>query len=113
MQHAPKTNRRKVLAWGAALASGVGACTEGEEPANEPVTPDQLTDLSAIDAIKAMREGELSAEDYAAALLRRCEAGTHLNAFITLDPPRVLEAAREADRSPPARTCTRAHPPFR
>ena len=45
-----------------------------------------------------MRRGELSAEEYAAALLQRCEAGEHLNAFITLDPQRVLEAAREADR---------------
>ena len=38
------------------------------------------------------------AEDYATALLQRCEAGEHLNAFITLDPPQVLEAAHEADR---------------
>ncbi len=45
-----------------------------------------------------MRQGELLAEDYAAALLQRCEAGEYLNAFITLDPPRVHEAAREADR---------------
>ncbi len=46
-----------------------------------------------------MRQGELLAEDYAAALLQRCEAGEHLNAFITLDPPRVLERARESDRN--------------
>ncbi len=98
MQHSLKTTRRKILAWGAALASGVVACKGGEEHANEPVTPARLTDLSAIDAIKAMRAGDLLAEDYAAALLHRCEAGAHLNAFITLDPPRVLEAAREADR---------------
>lgn len=98
MQRPLMTTRRKILAWGAALASGVVACKGDEEQANEPVTTDRLTDLSAIDAIKAMREGELSAEDYAAALLRRCESGAHLNAFITLDPPRVLEGAREADR---------------
>lgn len=30
--------------------------------------------------------------------LHRCEAAKHLNAFITLDPDRVLEAACEADR---------------
>ena len=45
-----------------------------------------------------MRSGEISAEDYARALLRRCEAGAHLNAFITLRPEAVLEAARECDR---------------
>ena len=98
MQHSPKTTRREVLAWGAALASGVAACDRGEEHANAPVTPDRLTELSAIDATRAMRQGEVSAEDYATALLHRCEAGKFLNAFITLDPPRVLEAAREADR---------------
>ena len=98
MQHSPKATRRDVLAWGAALASGVVACDRGRQHADAPVMPDRLTALSATDAITAMRQGELSAEDYATALLRRCEAGKHLNAFITLDPPRVLEAAREADR---------------
>ena len=98
MQRSLKTTRRRVLAWGAALASGVVACSGDEEHANEPVAPDRLTDLSAIDAIRAMREGDLSSEDYATALLHQCEAGKHLNAFISLDPPRVLEAAREADR---------------
>jgi len=58
-----------------------------------------LTDLSATEAIAAMRRGELSAEDYATALLDRCERGKDLNAFITLEPERVLEAARAADRS--------------
>lgn len=98
MQRSPKTTRRDVLAWGAALASGAVACNRGEERANAPVIPDRLTELSAIDATRAMRQGEVSAEAYAAALLHRCEAGKHLNAFITLHPPRVLEAAREADR---------------
>ncbi|MCH8073791.1 MAG: indoleacetamide hydrolase [Proteobacteria bacterium] len=98
MQRPLKTSRRDVLAWGAALASGLVACNRGEEHANAPVTPDRLTELSAIDGIRAMRQGEVSAEDYAAALLQRCEAGKHLNAFITLDRDRVLEAARESDR---------------
>ncbi|HSF14218.1 MAG TPA: indoleacetamide hydrolase [Vicinamibacteria bacterium] len=57
-----------------------------------------LTELTATDAVKAMREGELRAEDYASALLQRCEAGKHLNAFITLEPEHVLGAARAADR---------------
>lgn len=57
-----------------------------------------LTDLSATAAVAAMRQGELRAETYAGALLERCEAAAKLNAFITLQPERVLEAARAADR---------------
>ena len=58
-----------------------------------------LIDLSATQAAAAMRRGDLFAEDYAAALLERCEQGSYLNAFIALEPERVLEAAREADRA--------------
>ena len=45
-----------------------------------------------------MRSGDLLAEDYARALLDRAEAHASLNAFITLDRERVLEAARECDK---------------
>ena len=55
-------------------------------------------DLSATEAVAAMRRGDFSAEDYAAALLDRCKLTRDLNAFITLEPERVLEAARAADR---------------
>ena len=44
----------------------------------------------------AMRQGEMTAEEYATALVDRCEAGKHLNAFISFDADRVLEAARAA-----------------
>jgi mandelamide amidase len=44
-----------------------------------------------------MVQGEISAEHYAKALLRQCAAGSGLNAFITLRPERVLEAARQCD----------------
>jgi len=57
-----------------------------------------LIELTATDAIAAMRHGDLRAEDYAVALLNRCEQCKHLNAFITIDPERVLASAREADR---------------
>jgi Asp-tRNA(Asn)/Glu-tRNA(Gln) amidotransferase A subunit family amidase len=57
-----------------------------------------LIDLSAVDAVAAMRAGAVTAEIYAEALLARCEAGRRLNAFITLDPDRVRAAARAADR---------------
>jgi mandelamide amidase len=44
-----------------------------------------------------MRTGALAAERYAGALLERCAQLQALNAFITLDPVRVLEQARSAD----------------
>lgn len=56
-----------------------------------------MIELSASAAVAAMRAGELSALDYAEALLARCAAGAALNAFITLDPAAVRDAARAAD----------------
>jgi indoleacetamide hydrolase len=56
-----------------------------------------MIELSATAAVAAMRTGEMSALDYAEALLARCAAGAALNAFITLDPAEVREAARAAD----------------
>ncbi len=91
-----KTSRREFLAWAAALASGAAGCGRSDDNSGIPMTR-PLTDLSAIDAIAAMQGGDITAEAYAAALLDRCEAGSHLNAFISLDPERVLEAARAAD----------------
>ena len=58
----------------------------------------QLAELSAVEAVTQMSRGELSAERYAQALLARCEAARALNAFITLEPERVLEEARARDR---------------
>ncbi|MGH8687704.1 MAG: hypothetical protein ACREVQ_08340, partial [Burkholderiales bacterium] len=43
------------------------------------------TALSVAAAAQAIREGTLSAERYAEALLERCAAHAGLNAFITLD----------------------------
>jgi Asp-tRNA(Asn)/Glu-tRNA(Gln) amidotransferase A subunit family amidase len=57
-----------------------------------------MIDLSAREAVTAMISGEISAEAYANALLRRCAQGRTLNAFITLDPDAVRGAARTLDR---------------
>jgi Asp-tRNA(Asn)/Glu-tRNA(Gln) amidotransferase A subunit family amidase len=57
-----------------------------------------VIELSAVEAVARMRQGDLKAEDYATALLARCDAGRHLNAFISISPERVKEAARAADR---------------
>lgn len=53
--------------------------------------------LSACDAVAAMSTGRFSALDYAEALLARCAERSDLNAFITLEPDTVREAARTAD----------------
>jgi indoleacetamide hydrolase len=57
-----------------------------------------LLELSAVQAVKLMATGELAAERYAQALLAQCARHKALNAFITLEPERVLEQARAADR---------------
>ncbi len=57
-----------------------------------------MIELSATQAVAAMRAGEISAEAYAEALLAQCAAGDYLNAFITLEPDSVREAALAADR---------------
>ncbi|MBC7504540.1 MAG: hypothetical protein H7267_02240, partial [Sandarakinorhabdus sp.] len=56
-----------------------------------------MIELSATAAVAAMRSGDMSALDYAEALLARCAAGAALNAFITLDPAAVRAAAQAAD----------------
>ena len=58
-----------------------------------------LSELSATQAVTAMRNGAIKAEDYAAALLARAEKLKALNAFITLRPDEVRQAARDADRA--------------
>jgi mandelamide amidase len=60
--------------------------------------PRDLSNLTAVQAVGAMRRGDITAEQYAQFCLMRAEALQHLNAFITLDPEAVLEAARRADR---------------
>jgi mandelamide amidase len=58
----------------------------------------EMIELTAGHAVDALRAGDFAAEAYAQALLARCEAGKALNAFITLEPEAVLEAARAADK---------------
>jgi Asp-tRNA(Asn)/Glu-tRNA(Gln) amidotransferase A subunit family amidase len=91
------TSRRAFLVDAAALlgAAAVGGLLPDRQVRGAGQTP--LTDLSAVDAVAAMREGNLKAEDYARALLNRAAALQSLNAFRTLDRELVLEAARGAD----------------
>jgi len=89
-------SRREFMAWGAALAAGAAGCGRIDREASTNMTT-PLTEMSATDAVAAMRQGDISAEDYANALLERAAAGSHLNAFQNLQPDQVLEAALAAD----------------
>jgi indoleacetamide hydrolase len=88
---------RRGFVLGAAAAAGLSA-VRGLSLADTPaVAQEQLTELTAVEAVGRMSRGELTCERYARALLERCRAASALNAFITLDPARVLEDARARD----------------
>jgi len=57
-----------------------------------------LHELGVADAANAVRAGDVSAEALADALLKRAGVHARLNAFISLEPDKVREAARAADR---------------
>ncbi len=59
----------------------------------------QLIELTASEAVASMQRGEFPAEAYASALLVRARQCADLNAFRTLEPDRVLEAACAADKT--------------
>jgi hypothetical protein len=75
-------------------ASAAGSMSLADRRA---MTPSELCELTAVTAVGAMRRGDIAAETYAAALLGRCQAYSALNAFISLEPERVLDSARGAD----------------
>jgi mandelamide amidase len=96
-----RITRRGFLTGASAFALGAGAADPGRPGRPLALTPDRdaaLLDLSAVEAVRRMTGGELAAERYAQVLLARCAQRQPLNAFITLEPQRVLEAARAADR---------------
>jgi indoleacetamide hydrolase len=58
-----------------------------------------LTSLGLAAAAAAVRNGDITSETYATALLQRARALAGLNAFITIDEAAVLAAARDADKA--------------
>lgn len=55
--------------------------------------------LSLTAAAAAIRNGEITSENYTRALLQRAQTLADLNSFITIDEGAVLTAARDADRA--------------
>jgi Asp-tRNA(Asn)/Glu-tRNA(Gln) amidotransferase A subunit family amidase len=95
------SRRTFVLGTTATMAiSAAGAKTPVATPVNgTPLGGDAgLCNLSAAEAVSHISQGALTSERYARALLARCQSAHALNAFITLEPDRVLEAARDRDR---------------
>ena len=89
----------KVTAAGSADGAGSSATTAGGTAAGGGGSGGnaELCNLSAVEAVAHMSQGALTAERYAQALLANCQAAHALNAFIALEPARVLEAARARD----------------
>ncbi len=56
----------------------------------------EITGWTASEALRQIGAGRISAREYAEALLAQCERSGGLNAFIHLDPERVLDAASRA-----------------
>jgi mandelamide amidase len=93
-----KQSRRDFLARSAALSASLVAFGYRANSMPPESSARSLLDLSATEATALMRDGALTAETYANALLKQCETQSLLNAFISLEPAEVLEAAREADK---------------
>ena len=98
-----RLSRRGFLLGASGLAVTACACQYDTQrtPASDgdsSLADSALVNLSAVRAIGMMSRGELAAERYASALLVRCAEQQALNCFITLEPARVLEAARAADQ---------------
>lgn len=91
-------SRRGFITAGVALGvTELTGCRAGHDRDARSPGADDVTELSASEAIRRMQLGDMTAEAYAGALLARADAEARLNAFITIDRAKVLEAARSLD----------------
>jgi mandelamide amidase len=90
-------SRREFLLRSAALAVAAAGSTLWGCSGRNRFESEDLTELSAADAVAAMARGDIKAEDYARALLDKAQRLQALNAFRVIEPDTVLEAARAAD----------------
>ncbi len=91
----PNEFSRRSFVVGASAALAMTQLPESAAPTGPGAAA--LLELSAVQAIGSVNRGEVSAERYASVLLGRCAELRRLNAFIALEPERVLEAARGLD----------------
>src|SRR5688572_11093813 len=99
MSMKPRCARRRFLAGSSALAGSAAASAFLPALNANAQASSDLTELTAVAAVTAMRNGDLKSEDYAKALLARAQRLERLNAFRTMRPAMVLEAARAADQT--------------
>ncbi len=59
----------------------------------------RLSALGLAEAARSIRQGQLTSEDYTAALVQKARERSDLNAFVTIDEDAVLQAARAADKA--------------
>jgi mandelamide amidase len=96
MSNSEWVTRREFLGGAAGVAAlATPVVTLAELGPNSSVG--ELVQLTATDAVTHMTHGDFTVERYARALLSRCATLRTLNAFITLEPTKVLEAARACD----------------
>ena len=91
--------RREFVLTSLAGIAGIAYKTSAESSQETRSDTDaQLLDLTATDALLLLRNGDLSAERYARALLDQCDKHRDLNAFIFFDGARVIDDAIAADK---------------
>jgi Asp-tRNA(Asn)/Glu-tRNA(Gln) amidotransferase A subunit family amidase len=101
----PNTSRRNFFknttaVSAAAMLGGVGAgltACGGDGDANTPLTSAEQLNLTAAEAVAALKAGKMTATDYVTQLLARAKSLSELNAFITLDEAGALAAAKQVD----------------
>lgn len=93
-QSLPSVDRR-------ALIKGVAAMTlvsTGITNSGAAHAASEVQEMGVSDAASAIRSGAITSEAYATMLLQRARDCADLGAFITIDEPAVLQAARAADK---------------
>ncbi len=93
-------NRRdflKITTFTAVAVSGEVVGGDTVLDAIAAMSDDHIVSLTAVEAVTAIRRGEISAEDYAKVLLTRAERLKDLNAYIALNRDGLLESARSID----------------
>jgi mandelamide amidase len=91
------TERRQFLLT-ALATTGAVAGAGLMRAANAATAPNGVEDMTATQAVTAMRSGDVSAEKYVEALLERARRLSWMAAFISLNRDGALEAARNADK---------------
>jgi Asp-tRNA(Asn)/Glu-tRNA(Gln) amidotransferase A subunit family amidase len=91
--------RRSVLKAGFAMpfATTAGATIAMSGCAAMGARSNDATALSAVEAVRQIKDGSLSAESYASQLLARHDSAPPINAVSWIDKQQVLESARNVD----------------